>query len=117
MRILSGLSSHKTPFKIGLLSSEETAKEVWEISCCKSPDRILQLSLKRTDGNVGNSSLGSPRSLNRERPQSSVTRCSPTAAIFTGAGGNSRAISLNFFAGTVTAPAASTSAHTSVLID
>src|SRR5205085_554103 len=51
----------------------------------------------------------------RDRPQSSVTRCSPTAAIFTGAGGSSRAISLSFFAGTVTAPAASTSAMTSVL--
>jgi len=36
----------RTPFRIGRLSSADTAKEVCEISCCKSPDRIRQLSLK-----------------------------------------------------------------------
>ena len=85
------------------------------MSFCSSPERMRQLSLKRTAGNDGNSSRGRPRILKCDRPQSSVTRCSPTAAIFTGDGGSSRAISLSFFAGIVIAPDVSMSAATSVL--
>ena len=80
MRIMSGLSSHSTPLRIGRLSSVDTANDVCEISFWRSPDRMRQLSLKRTFGNAGNSSRGSPRILKCVRPQSSVTRCSPVAS-------------------------------------
>ena len=113
--IRSGLSSQSTPFRIGRLSSVETANDVCEINFCRSPDLIRQLSSNRTEGNVGNSSRGKPSSLNLERPHSSVILCSPAAAIFTGAGGSSLAISESFRAGIVTAPGDSTSAATSVL--
>src|SRR5579883_2471698 len=56
-----------------------------------------------------------PSSLKRARPHSSVMRCSPDAETLIGAGSSSLAISVSFFAGTVTAPASSTSAVTSVL--
>ena len=112
---LSGFSSQSTPFRIGRLSSVLTANDVCEISFCRSPERIRQLSSNRTTGKLGNSSRGRPRILKCERPQSSVTRCSPAAAIFTGDGGSSRAISLSFLAGIVIAPVVSTSARTSVL--
>ena len=115
MRMYSGRSSQSTPLRIGRLSSVLTANAVCEMSFCRSPERTRQLSWKRTVGNDGNSSRGSPSSLKRERPHSSDTRCSPDAAILTGAGGSSRAISASLRAGIVIAPGASMSAVTSVL--
>ena len=75
------------------------------------PPTLVELDVWK----AGNSSRGSPRILKCDRPQSSVTRCSPAAAILTGAGGSSRAISLSFLAGIVIAPGVSTSAATSVV--
>ena len=115
MRMRSSRSSQSTPLRMGRDSSVLTAKAVCEMSFWSSPDLTRHESLKRTLGNEGNSSRGSPRSLNLERPHSSVTRCSPLAAILTGDGGSSRAISLSFLAGMVMAPGVSTSALTSVL--
>ena len=63
MRIMSGLSSQSTPLRIGRLSSVDTANDVCEISFWRSPDRIRQLSLKRTFGNAGNSSRGKSEDL------------------------------------------------------
>jgi hypothetical protein len=111
----SSLSSHRTPLRIGRLSSVLTANDVCAMSFWRSPERIRQLPSNFTLGNVGNSSRGRPRSLKRERPHSRLTRCSPCAATFTGDGGSSRAISVSFLAGMVIAPGASTSAWTSVL--
>ena len=115
MRIRLGRSSHNTPLRIGRLSSVETAKAVCVMSFWRSPDLMRQASMKRTAGNVGNSSRGMPFSRKRDCPHSSVIRCSPDPDTLTGDGSSSRAISLSFLAGTVTAPATSTSAVTSVL--
>src|ERR1043166_8979415 len=113
--MMSGLSSHSTPLRIGRLSSFDTANAVCEISFCSSPDLIRQLESNLTVGKFGNSSRGSPRILKCDRPQSSVTRCSPDVATFTGEGGSSLAISESFLAGIVIAPCVSTSAATSVV--
>ena len=75
----------------------------------------VQASSKLTGGKLGNSSRGIPRSLNRDRPHSRLTRCSPEAVIRMAALGSSRTMSTSFLAGTVTAPSASTSAGTTVL--
>ncbi len=107
-------TSQRTPLRMGRLSSTETAKAVCEMSFCRSPLFTRQAFLKSTAGNAGNSSFGNPSNLNFERPHSITIRCSPIPASFTGAGANSRTISLSFLAGTVIPPCASTSAGTSI---
>ncbi len=75
----------------------------------------VQPPAKLTVGKAGNSSRGSPRSLNFDLPHSSVTRCSPEAVKRMLELGSSRTISTSFRAGRVMAPSWSTLADTVVL--
>src|SRR5207249_2020948 len=115
MRIRSGRSSHSTPLRIGRLSSVDAANATWPTSLCTTPAAAFHAPSNFTAGNDGNSSRGSPSSLNFDRPHSIPTRDSPAAVIRTGPEGSSRAMSTNFLAGSVTAPSASTSAGRVVL--
>src|SRR5205814_380257 len=93
MRMWSGRSSHSTPFRIGRLSSVEAAKATCPTSLCTTPASAFHAPSNLTAGNDGNSSRGSPRSLNFERPHSIATRDSPAAVNRTGPEGSSRAMS------------------------
>ena len=110
-------SSQPSPFDLAVAPREHHSESagflqsklqtMYEKSAsARSPDLIRQLSLKLHSWKTSEIHLVvDPRSLNRDRPHSRVIRCSPIAAIFTGDGGSSRAISDSFFAGIVTAPA------------
>src|SRR5206468_1509064 len=115
MRMWSGRSSHITPFRIGRLSSVDAANATCPTSLCTTPAAAFHAPSNLTAGNDGNSSRGSPSSLNLDRPHSMPTRDSPAAVMRTGPEGSSRAMSTSFLAGRVTAPSASTSAGTVVV--
>ena len=114
IRIRSLRSSHSTPFRIGRLSSVETANATCPMSLCRSLAGAFQAPSNFTAGNEGNSSRGSPRRRNLLLPHSTCARCSPADVTRTGEPGSSRAISDSFFAGSVSAPSSSTSAGTVV---
>ena len=61
-------SSHRTPFRMGLLSSVDTAKAVWWINPWRSLPFTLHPCSKSTEGSEGNSSAGSPLNLKLLRP-------------------------------------------------
>ena len=74
MRMRSVRSSQSTPLRIGRLSSVLAANAVCPINFCSSPDGMRTAFSNCTAGKLGNSDFGKPRSLNFERPHSSVIR-------------------------------------------
>jgi hypothetical protein len=89
---------------MGRLSSVLAAKATWAMSFCRSFEDARQPPSNLTAGKAGNSSRGSPRRRNLERPHSMVTRCSPDAVSRMAALGSSRTISTSLRAGSVIAP-------------